>query len=223
MKGDYNGRLRAHLQVYFIMGSNNCLSADPVQMLADAIAGGVTLFQYREKGTGALTGSLRLELASELRKLCLKHAIPFIINDDLELALELNADGIHLGQDDLAVAIVRQRMGPDRILGVSVHNSEEARQAMEQGADYLGVGPIFPTLTKEDAKEATGLLAIQDIRRCGIKLPIVGIGGITTDNAAAVIRAGADGVSIITAISHANDPYRAAAELGRIVLSAKIG
>ena len=222
MKSNNREQLRAQLQVYFIMGSNNCLNADPVRVLADAIAGGITLFQYREKGTGALTGNAMRELASELRKLCQKHAIPFIVNDNLELALELNADGIHIGQEDLAAAIVRQKMGPDRILGVSAYNPEEAKAALQQGADYLGVGPIFTTRTKEDAKDALGLVAIHDILRSGITLPIVGIGGITVDNAEDVIQAGADGVAIITAISHANDPYNAAEVLSRIVAKAKL-
>ncbi|MBC8081349.1 MAG: thiamine phosphate synthase [Gorillibacterium sp.] len=223
MKGYDRERLRAQLQVYFIMGSNNCLSDDPVRVLADAIAGGATLFQYREKGPGALTGTPMHELAFELRALCQKHAIPFIVNDDLELTLELNADGIHIGQEDMAAAIVRQKIGPDRILGVSAYNREEAKAAMEQGADYLGVGPIYDTTTKEDAKNASGLVAIHDILRSGITLPIVGIGGITVDNAADIIQAGADGVSVITAISHANDPYNAAEVLSRIVAKAKLG
>lgn len=209
--------LNQRLAVYFIMGSNNCRDVDPVSVLRSAIEGGITLFQYREKGSGALAGAARLELAHKLRELCREHGVPFIVNDDVELALALDADGMHIGQDDGAAAYVRERIGPGRLLGVSAHNVAEAQAAVEQRADYLGVGPIYPTLTKEDAKAATGLTVLRDIRAAGVTLPIVGIGGITADNTADVVAAGADGVSVITAISHAPDADMAARQLALAV------
>lgn len=209
--------LDERLAVYFIMGSNNCLADDPVSVLRSAIEGGITLFQYREKGPGALAGDDRLPLARKLRELCREHGVPFIVNDDVELALALDADGMHIGQDDGAAAYVRERIGPGRLLGVSAHNVAEAQAAVEQGADYLGVGPIYPTATKEDAKEATGLTVLRAIRAAGLTLPIVGIGGITAHNAADVVAAGADGVSVITAISHAPDAGLAAHQLAQAV------
>jgi len=217
MAGSDKELLTKQLAVYFIMGSNNCRGIDPVSLLRSAIAGGITMFQYREKGQGALTGAWRLQLAARLRELCREHAVPFIVNDEVELALALDADGMHIGQEDQAAAEVRKRIGPDRILGVSAHNAEEALAAVEQGADYLGVGPIYPTATKEDARAATGLRALSDIRATGITLPIVGIGGITAENTAAVVSAGADGVSVITAISHATDVASAAHQLALAV------
>lgn len=204
-------KLRRRLRVYFIMGSNNCLK-DPVEVLEEAIAGGITMFQYREKGTGALRGGERMELAARLRRLCRERGVPFLVNDDVELALALDADGVHVGQEDEAAADVRRRIGR-RLLGVSAYDAEEAAAAIRGGADYLGVGPLFATRTKEDAKAASGVEAVARIRERGMRIPLVGIGGIDAGNAAEVIRAGADGVSVITAISRAEDIRAAAAAL----------
>ncbi|MGE6539946.1 thiamine phosphate synthase [Bacillus luti] len=199
------------LQVYFIMGSNNCMK-DPLAVLKEALDGGVTLFQFREKGEGALTGEKRLQFAKEVQALCKEHGVPFIVNDDVELAIELDADGVHVGQDDEGITSVRERMG-DKIIGVSTHTIEEARWAIENGADYLGVGPIFPTSTKKDTKAVQGTKGLAHFREQGIMIPIVGIGGITIENTASVIEAGADGVSIISAISLAESAYESTKEL----------
>lgn len=207
LRGDDRGReeeLRRQLRVYFIMGSNNCRK-DPARVLKEAITGGITMFQYREKGAGALEGSERMELAAKLRMLCRESGIPFIVNDDVELALALDADGVHIGQEDESAAAVRRRIGGHRILGVSAYDGREAELAIRSGADYLGVGPVYATRTKQDAKEASGVGTIARIRDSGMRIPLVGIGGIHAGNAADVIRAGADGVSVITAISLAED------------------
>lgn len=193
------------LQVYFIMGSNNC-KRDPLQVMKEALEGGVTLFQFREKGEGALTGEERVRFAKQLQALCQEYDVPFIVNDDVELAIELGADGVHVGQDDEGITSVREKMG-DKIVGVSAHTIEEARFAIANGADYLGVGPIFPTSTKKDTKAVQGTKGLRHFRETGIAVPIVGIGGITVENAASVIEAGADGISIISAISLADSPY----------------
>lgn len=196
--------LREALKVYFIMGSPNC-SKDPAEVLKEAIAGGITLFQFREKGIGALTGADKYTLAKQLQSICQKHQIPFIVNDDIELALQINADGVHIGQDDEPVKNVKDRIG-DKILGVSVHSIDEAKAALAHGADYFGIGPVFPTKTKEDAKPVRGTALIETLRQQGFTIPIVGIGGITSENADEVVSAGADGVSVITAISQAHSP-----------------
>ena len=203
---------RDALKVYFIMGSPNCLK-DPKEVLKEAIAGGITFFQFREKGKGALMGEKKLTLAKELQSICREHHIPFIVNDDIELAITLDADGVHIGQEDEPVQTVRNKIGPDKILGVSVHSEEEAQNAIDGGADYFGIGPVFPTITKEDAKPSRGTTLIEALRSQGCSTPIVGIGGITIQNAASVVKAGADGVSIITAISHAEYPEEAARAL----------
>ncbi|MGG0274465.1 thiamine phosphate synthase [Bacillus rhizoplanae] len=203
------------LQVYFIMGSNNCRK-DPLQVMKEALDGGITIFQYREKGEGALTGEERYAFAKQLQSLCKEYNVPFIVNDDVELALELDADGVHVGQDDEGIKTVREKMG-DKIIGVSAHTIEEARFAIENGADYLGVGPIFPTNTKKDAKAVQGTEGLRFFRENGVEIPIVGIGGITIENAASVIEAGADGVSAISAISLAGSPYNSTKKLAELV------
>ncbi|ETI69307.1 thiamine phosphate synthase [Neobacillus vireti] len=203
--------LREALSVYFIMGSTNCRK-NPVEVLKEAIAGGITLFQFREKGEGALTGVEKCALAKELQAICKQHQIPFIVNDDIELALEIDADGVHIGQEDEQVKLVREKIG-GKLLGVSVHSKEEAMIALRDGADYFGIGPVFPTKTKLDAKPSRGTTLIQALRKEGYTVPIVGIGGITSKNAASVIKAGADGVSVITAISQADSPMDAARAL----------
>ncbi|PLS07150.1 thiamine phosphate synthase [Neobacillus cucumis] len=200
------------LKVYFIMGSPNCLK-EPADVLNEAIAGGVTIFQFREKGKNALTGAEKYDLARQLQSICREHQIPFIVNDDIELAIELGADGVHIGQEDEPVNVVRERIGDNKILGVSVHTIEEAETALHAGADYFGIGPIYPTSTKDDAKPVRGTELIEILREQGFTIPIVGIGGITSENAAAVVKAGADGVSVITAISHADSPLEAAKAL----------
>ncbi|WP_251550837.1 thiamine phosphate synthase [Neobacillus muris] len=203
--------LREALKVYFILGSPNC-QKDPVEVLKEAIAGGITMFQFREKGEGALTGENKYVLAKKLQRICMDNGIPFIVNDDIELAIKLNADGVHIGQEDEPVKEVREKLG-NKILGVSVHTEEEARLALQDGADYFGIGPVFPTKTKTDAKPSRGTLLIEALRQLGYSIPIVGIGGITIENAAQVTAAGADGVSVISAISLAESPMRAAREL----------
>ncbi|MFC9449418.1 thiamine phosphate synthase [Bacillus cereus] len=203
------------LQVYFIMGSNNC-TKDPLSVLKEALDGGVTLFQFREKGEGALIGEDRVRFAKEVQALCKEYGVPFIVNDDVELAIELDADGVHVGQDDEGITSVREKMG-DKIIGVSTHTIEEARWAIENGADYLGVGPIFPTSTKKDTKAVQGTKGLAHFREQGITIPIVGIGGITIENTASVIEVGADGVSVISAISLAESAYESARKLAEEV------
>ncbi|OCA81615.1 thiamine-phosphate diphosphorylase [Bacillus sp. FJAT-27225] len=204
------------LKVYFIAGRNNCLQ-QPEKVLIEAIKGGITLFQFREKGKGALEGKDKTDFARRLLSICRAHGIPFIVNDDVNLALSIDADGVHIGQDDGSAEEVRSRIG-DKILGVSAHSEEEVRHAIESGADYVGIGPIFSTKTKEDANPARGTPLIKELRLKGYAIPIVGIGGITSVNARSVIEAGADGVSVITAISRAENPEEAARELKNTVL-----
>lgn len=216
MKELENDPMAEMLQVYFIMGSVNC-QKDPVDVLKEAIAGGITIFQYREKGNGALEGQEKLELAKKLRGICSDSKIPFIVNDDIDLALAVNADGVHIGQEDDSVEVVRKKIG-DRILGVSVHDLTEAEHAIRFGVDYFGVGPVYPTSTKTDTKAVQGVTFLNKLRARGYKTPIVGIGGITSENASNVTKAGADGVSVITAITNAVDIEEAVRRLKTSVL-----
>ncbi|WP_454192216.1 thiamine phosphate synthase [Paenibacillus sp. Marseille-Q7038] len=208
-----NNRMKRLLQVYFVMGSQNC-KRSPVVTLTEALNGGITLFQFREKGLGSLSGAKRTELAIRLQQLCREKSVPFIVNDDVDLALAIGADGVHIGQDDEEAAKVRERIG-HMILGVSAHTMEEARIAEDQGADYIGVGPIYPTSSKEDAHAVQGPEIIESMRLQGMDMPIVGIGGITGMNAAKVLGAGADGVAVISAISLADDIAKSVKRLRR--------
>lgn len=203
---------KENLLLYLIMGSNNT-SQPPSQVLRKAIKGGVTCFQFREKGSGALEGKEKEELARELQSICRKHKIPFIVNDDTELAISLHADGIHVGQDDESIQELKKKCPSSMIIGKSAKTIEEAEEAESQGADYIGTGPMFMTTTKEDAESPIGPRGISVLRKQGIQLPIVGIGGINETNAVEVIAAGADGVSFISAISQADDPEKAARTL----------
>jgi len=160
---------------------------------------GVALVQYRAK-----EGSTRalFREAEALRSIC--RASLFIVNDRLDLALAVGADGVHLGQDDLPCRVARRLLGPERIVGVSVLTAEEARVAERDGADYVGVSPVFDTRTKPDAGTAGGLEAVRAVRRA-VAIPVVAIGGIDLGNAAEVLRAGADGVCAISAVVRASD------------------
>lgn len=192
--------MRKYLRLYLVIGSVNCLAADPLHVVREALAGGVTMVQFREKGAGALTGDARIQLALQLQKLCREAGVPFIINDDVELALQIEADGVHIGQEDAEAGWVRSRIG-QRILGVSAHRIEEAELAVQQGADYLGLGPIYLTSSKADAHVVHGLGIISELRGSGIQLPLVGIGGITLERAGEVMSAGADGIAVISAVA----------------------
>lgn len=159
-----------------------------------ALAAGVRVVQYRDKD--ADTRTLYAE-AQALRELC--RGVLFLINDRVDVALAVEADGVHLGQQDLPCRVARRLLGPDKIIGVTVSSLGEARQAVRDGADYLGVSPIFPTCTKPDAGRACGLELLRRIR-AEVSLPLIAIGGITLQNAPQVVAAGADGLCAISAV-----------------------
>nr|WP_093337526.1 thiamine phosphate synthase [Salibacterium halotolerans] len=202
--------------LYFIMGSNNT-DKDPEEALREAVQGGITCFQFREKGEDAREASGKKELAQRLQVICREAGVPFIVNDDVDLALELGADGIHAGQEDTPLRDIKKRCSGSMTVGVSAKTKAEAEQAVQDGADYLGAGPMFATSTKEDAEAPVGPETVRMLRQSGITLPIVGIGGIGTENAASVMEAGADGVSVISAISRAPDIQQAAQSLRNVL------
>lgn len=203
--------LKNSLTVYFVMGSANC-KQDPRHVLREAIRGGITFFQFREKGVNCLHNHQKYELARDLQEICREFSIPFIVNDDIELAIELDADGVHIGQEDQSIVEVRKLIG-NKIIGVSTHSIEEAKIAVQNKADYIGVGPMYFTTTKTDVREVQGPQLIRRMRNTGIVIPIVGIGGITQSSVKEVMSHGADGVAIISAISQADDPEKAAQSL----------
>ncbi|MEC5425444.1 thiamine phosphate synthase [Virgibacillus sp. C22-A2] len=199
--------IKQSLRKYFIMGSQNC-DGDPVQILESAASAGITAFQFREKGVGSLTGDEKLELGKQLRSICRHYKIPFIVNDDIELVDALDADGLHVGQEDQSVEELR-KLFPNKIIGLSVSNNFEVTNSPISWVDYVGAGPVFATKTKEDSKAVVGLEWIISLREQFPNLPIVAIGGISTKNAASVLNAGADGVSFISAVAKANDIKKA--------------
>lgn len=201
----------SQLRKYLVMGSSQS-NRDPLEVLEEAISGGITAFQYREKGQGSLEGESRLQLGRMLRSACKKHQVLFVVNDDLDLALELEADALHLGQDDQDVSYVRQHY-PELILGLSVSTIEELNNSRIDLVDYIGAGPIYSTNTKQDAKKAVGPSFVKEIKEIYPSTPVVGIGGITPINASEVIEAGADGVAVVSAIVGANDVEEAVRSL----------
>ena len=165
-----------------------------------ALKGGVTCVQLREK---ELDETAFLQEAKELCALCRRYGVPFLVNDNVEIAIACGADGIHVGQEDLAAGEVRRRVGENMILGVSVHTVEEACQAVRDGADYLGLGAVFPTSTKTDVEQMSNetLRAICD----AVDVPIVAIGGINRGNILRLAGSGVDGVALVSAIFSAED------------------
>ncbi len=168
---------------------------DLVAVVEAAIAGGVTVVQYRDK---ASTGRVFFANAHTARKVCAAHGVPFIVNDRVDIALAVGADGVHVGQEDLPVAVVRRVVGPDMLIGASVGTVEQAVEAVAEGADYLGVGAIFPTASKPEADPAS-LEILRQIRQ-QTSGPVVAIGGITPERVAEVLAAGAHGVAVISAL-----------------------
>ena len=200
------------LKLYFICGTTTCLGKDLYTVVEDALKGGITLFQFREKGEGALEGKEKVELATKLQELCKKYNVPFIVNDDIELALEIDADGVHVGQDDLGVDEIRKLM-PDKIIGLSIGNEEELKQSKVEYVDYVGVGPVYVTQSKDDAGGAIGYEGLELMRRFLPQMPLVAIGGIQTQHIKDVMKTNVDGVSIISAISYSDNIEKTVREM----------
>jgi len=205
------------LSLYVLTDKNLSRGRSHAEVVRAAIAGGATAIQYREKE--ASTREM-VESARELREVCRAAGVLFIVNDRVDVAMAVDADGVHVGQDDMPADLVRALIGPDKVIGVSAGNVPDALRAQADGADYLGVGAIYATATKADAGAPTGLAVLTEIRR-HVKLPIVGIGGINLANTAAVIKAGADGISVVSAVVSADDVEQAARRLQEEVRRSK--
>lgn len=181
-----------------------------INTVRQAILGGATTVQLRRKHDD---GRQLVELGHRIRQMTSELNALYIVNDRVDVAILTNADGVHVGQSDISCQDVRQLVGK-KIIGVSAANLEEARAAVDDGADYLGVGSIYPTSSKSDA-EICGLPSLGQIVQ-SVSVPIVGIGGITKDNAAEVLQSGADGIAVVSAIMSATEPAKAATEILRI-------
>ncbi|MEW8972336.1 thiamine phosphate synthase [Proteiniborus sp. DW1] len=203
MKNDYT---------LYLVTDRSLMSTKTLQEAVEqAIAGGCTMVQLREKNIGSLDF---FTLAKDIKQITDSHQVPLIINDRIDIALSVNASGVHLGQSDIPASVARKIIGKDRLLGVSVSTVQEALKAQSDGADYLGVGAMFPTGTKTDA-QAVSMEELLNIRQA-VSLPIVVIGGINKENATSFRDAGIDGLAVVSAIISQPDIKTAAEELKRL-------
>jgi thiamine-phosphate pyrophosphorylase len=199
--------------LYAIVDPEHCAGRDPRTVASAILAGGCAVLQLRDKRDAAL----RAALATELHALCRAASVPFVVNDDLELALALGADGVHLGQSDLPVESARIHAGRALAIGLSTHDLGQAQAAHARGADLIGFGPVFATVTKLDPDPVVGIAGLREV--CAhVPLPVVAIGGIGADNIAEVRAAGCKLAAVISAVCAAPDPRAAAARLHRALI-----
>ncbi|GAA9395187.1 thiamine phosphate synthase [Helicobacter pylori] len=192
---------------YHIKGGKNDRINALLDTLESALKSKITAFQFRQKGDLALQDPVEIKrLALECQKLCKKYGVPFIVNDEVKLALELKADGVHVGQEDMAIEEVITLCKKRQFIGLSVNTLEQALKAHHlDGVSYLGVGPIFPTQSKKDIKQVVGVELLKKIKDSGVKKPLIAIGGINTDNALKLRECGISGIAVISAIVQAKD------------------
>ena len=184
-----------------------------VGMAKAAVSGGAGTIQYREKKASSRA---MLETASRLRAITAAAGALLIINDRIDIALAVNADGVHLGQDDMPCRAARELLGDGYIIGISATNLSEAVEAAKDGADYIGLGPIYPTISKDDAAPAMGIEGLEKVVSA-VSVPVVAIGGLTADNIGGVVAAGAAGIATISAIAGADDMENEARRLSELI------
>ena len=205
-------------QAYLVTAAGRSAGRTTPEVVAAALDGGIDVVQLRDK---AATDRERYETGLRLRELTADAGVPLLVNDRIDLAAAVDADGVHLGQSDLPVSVARDRLGEDAVVGVSTSTVDEAREAAAAGADYLGVGAVYATTSKDVPDEENGIgtervAAIAD----AVDLPVIGIGGIDAGNAASVVGAGATGTAVLSAITAADDPAAATADLAEAVADA---
>ncbi len=205
------------LTLYLITDDGYLEGRDWLKAIEDALRGGVTALQYRSKG-GKTTREMFEELKA-LRELTKKYGVPLIVNDRVDLALAVDADGVHIGQDDLPAEVVRKILGEDKIIGISTHSLEEVEKANDLPVDYIAFGSVFRTPTKEKPI-IVGVELLREAKKRA-KKPLVAIGGIMPYNVKEVVEAGADGVAVISAILGFKDTYKAAESMKRAISRAR--
>lgn len=200
--------IKEQLNLYLVTDRHWLANRDLEDDVEKAILGGVTMVQLREKN---IDNDSFIELAKKVKQVCNKYKVPFIINDNLEVALAVDSDGIHIGQDDLPASLVRQKIDPDKILGVSAHNLDEAIAAKKAGATYLGAGAMFSTTTKDN----TTNLSIEQLQAItkNVDIPVVAIGGINYDNCLSLKNCNLAGIAVVSAIMAATNISEAASNL----------
>jgi thiamine-phosphate pyrophosphorylase len=205
------------LSLYLVLDPLLCGSRGMVETTRAAVAGGVTMVQLRDKhvSTAAL-----VEVGRALQSVLAGTGVPLVVNDDVDAAVVLGADGLHVGQDDCDAHAARQRIGPDMILGLSVEREELAAAIDPDAVDYAGVGPVFATATKPDHEQPVGLGGLAPLVAAS-PVPTVAIGGLKAEHAAAVLAAGADGLAVVSAICGKPDPSQAAREIAKAIARAR--
>lgn len=203
---------RKDLLLYAVTDRRWLLEESLCSQVERALKGGVTFVQLREK---ELDKESFLKEAEEIRKICKKYQVPFVVNDNVDIALAADADGVHVGQSDMETKDVRSKLGPDKIIGVSVQTVEQALLAQKHGADYLGAGAVFPTSSKADASEVS-LETLKAICEA-VDIPVIAIGGISTDNVRDLNGNGLCGVAVISAVFAEKDIQEAARKLKKLV------
>lgn len=204
--------------LYLVTDRDLTLNRPLIEIVKEAVAGGVTIVQLREKDCSSKDFyDVALELATFLKE----KKIPLIINDRLDIALAVNAEGLHIGQSDIPYSVARRILGPDAIIGLSVENIQDALDAEALDVDYLGISPVFSTNTKLDIAKPLGLDGIREIKSFSSH-KLVAIGGIDLNNTQNIIMAGADGVAVVSAICSAISPKRASSDLINEIIKGKL-
>jgi len=198
-------------RLYLVSDEGVLGGRDFLKSLEAAILGGVTVLQLRHKEGSSQAFYHR---ALKVKKLTEYYGVPLIINDRVDIALAVNAEGVHLGQQDLPVTVARRLLGPDKIIGASTATVQEAKEAEAEGADYIGVGALFPTATKNNTRSVS--LERLRIIKNSLCIPVVGIGGLTKENIPSVLNTGVDGVAVVSAILAQEDIQQAAKDLTKI-------
>jgi thiamine-phosphate pyrophosphorylase len=203
--------------LYLVTDRGLARSRSTLEIVSAAVLGGTSVVQLREKDCATRDF---IEQALTIKEFLKDHGVPLIINDRVDVAQAVKADGVHLGQTDMPLGVAKKILGDSMIIGISAESLQDAIVAEKGGADYLGVSPIYATPTKTDTAPPLGLEGLREIRKV-VRLPLVGIGGLNRDNAAEVIRNGADGVAVVSAIVAAKDPQAAADALKQTIIEAR--
>jgi thiamine-phosphate pyrophosphorylase len=203
--------------LYLVTDRGMARDRSTLEIVRAAVNGGATVVQLREKDCSTREF---IEQALAVKDFLKARQIPLIINDRLDVAQAVQADGVHLGQTDMPLELAKGILGDSMIIGISAESLKDAIAAEKGGADYLGVSPIYATPTKTDTAPPLGLAGLREIRKAA-RLPLVGIGGLNRENAAEVIRSGADGVAVVSAIEAADDPEAAASALKQVIVKAR--
>jgi thiamine-phosphate pyrophosphorylase len=203
--------------LYLVTDQKLCLGRELIEVVMEAVAGGVSIVQIREKDSDTRDF---FQLAMAMKKQLEKTNVPLIINDRVDVAIAVDADGVHVGQTDLPCAVAREMIGPEKILGVSINTFEQIEEVHKLNINYLSLSPVFPTPTKPDTTPAFGIEGLKKARQMTSR-PLMTIGGINKTNLKDIVDAGMDGVAVVSAICSAPSPAIAARELAEIIRQAR--